>query len=340
LPEPPTTATIVQVVADGLQLRSAAGTDAPVVGGLERGAVARIESEPVESDGFVWYEVVDLDSNRGWVASGDDEDTWLAALTDEPDGQIVLRFESFGHVFGPVSLPSVTVMDDGRVVMADASGGWRLWRMTDVGFDRLSEAVLKSPYLQASAEYDPVLRAGLTEGPPHGQGSYRFTLGTAAEPVVVRSVQWFGEEEEAAFYEPAPERRALDGIAHGLNTLDDALGPNAWEAESFPYIAASFLIAVDPVPGSPGPLAVRVDPSTLPAGTPLGDLGDLPPGRVCGDLTVEEAFELARLLRDAGAELALDIASGASITTDAGWLSVSVWPQAPDGYPGCADAGL
>ena len=77
----PVAAHIVQVVADGLQVRSAAGTGAEVVGGLERGAVARIESEPVESDGFVWYEVVDLDSKRGWVASGDDEDSWLAPLS-------------------------------------------------------------------------------------------------------------------------------------------------------------------------------------------------------------------------------------------------------------------
>jgi hypothetical protein len=325
-------------VADGLQLRSAAGTEAPVVGGLERGAVARIESEPIESGGFVWYQVVDLDNNRGWVASGDDEDAWLATLT--PDGSLVLRFESFGHVFGPVSLPSVTVMDDGRVVMAAASGGWGLRHMTDVGFDRLSEAVLESPYLQASAEYNPVLQAGLTEGPPHGQGSYRFTLGTAAEPVVVRSVQWFGEEEEAAFYEPAPERRALDGIAQVLSTLDDTLGPDAWEAEPFPYIASSFLIALDTMQGSLPPGTDRVDSSDLPAGTPLGDLDDLPLGRLCDDLTIAEAFELARLLRDAGAELALDTASGASIATDDGWISLSLWPQAPDGYPGCADAGL
>jgi hypothetical protein len=310
----------------------------PVVGGLVQGAVARIESDPVEADGFVWYEVVDLDSNRGWVASGDDEDAWLATVTDEPGGSALLRFEQACDVSGPLTLPPVTVTDDRRVVMGDFERGWAVWRLTDAGFDRLSEAVLDSPYLQSSAEYGLVARPD-AEPPGHGVCAYTFTLGSAAEPIVVRSVQWLGEEE--VFYEPSPERRALDGIAHGLSTLEDSLGPDAWEAEPFPYVGGTFMASLAPVGGPILPEGINVDPGALPAGTALGNLGDPPPGGVCGDLTIAEAFELARVLADAGADdMALDRFSAAVFATDAGRFSLILSPQAPDGYPGCADTGF
>jgi hypothetical protein len=336
-PEPPTRESIVQVVADGLQLRSAAGTQASVVGGLERGAVARIESDPVEADGFVWYEVVDLDGNTGWVASGDDEDPWIATVADQPEGSARLRFEQACDVTGPLSLPPVTVMDDRRVVMGDYERGWRLWRLTDAGFDRLSEAVLESPYLQSSAEYELIVRPD-AEPPGHGVCAYTFTVGTAAEPIVVRSIQWLGEEE--VFFEPSPERRSLDGIAHGLNTLEESLGRDAWEADPFPYIAASFMASLGRLGGPVPAEQTRIDPRALPIGTALGDLEDPPPSGICGDLTIAEAFELARVLRDAdGGLMALDNFSSAVYATDAGWFSLTLAPQAPDGYPACSDAG-
>ena len=336
-PEPASASDIVQVVADGLQLRSAAGTQAPVVGGLERGAVARIESDPVESDGFVWHEVVDIDGNRGWVASGDDQDPWLAIVSEQA-GTSILRYEAFGHVSPPAMMPQVTVMDDRRVVMGDSSGGWRVAHLTDVGFDRLSESVLESPYLQASAEYEPVLRAGVSEGPPHGQGVYRFTLGTEAEPIVVRSVQWFGEEEEAAFFEPSPERRALDGIAEGMSGFEEALGPDAWVADPLPYVGGSFIVWVGPGIGAEPPDIGRVDPSALPSGA-LGDLVDLPPEGICAELSIAEAFELARVLLEGGGDLALDTFSSTWFAIDDRWFGTSLSPRAPDGYPGCADVG-
>ena len=325
-------------MADGLQIRSAAGTQSPVVGGLERGAVARIESDPVEADGFAWYEVTDLDSNTGWVASGDGEDPWLAAVVDQPAGSALLRFEQACDVTGPLNLPPVTVMEDRRVVMGDYERGWRLWHLSDAGFERLSGAVLESPYLQASAEYALVLRAD-AEPPGHGVCAYTFTVGNAPEPIVVTSIQWLGQEE--VFFEPSPERRALDGIAHGLNTLEESLGPDAWEAEPFPYVADSFIASLERL-GGPVPAGqTRVDPGALPIGTALGDLEDPPPDGICGDLTVAEAFELARVLRDADVGLmALDNFSSGSYATDAGWFSLTLAPQAPDGYPACGDAGF
>jgi len=335
-PEPPTTDSIVQVVADGLQMRSAAGTQAPVVGGLERGVVARIESDPIDADGFVWYEVVDLDGNTGWVASGDDEDPWLATITDQPDGSARLRFQQVCDVAGPLTVPPVTVMDDRRVVTGDYARGWRLWHLTDAGLERLSEAVLESPYLQSSAEYELIVRPD-AEPPGHGVCVYTFTVGSAGEPIVVRSVQWLGEEE--IFFEPSPERRALDGIAHGLNTIEESLGPDAWQAEPFPYVAASYKVGLSRGAGPLPPEVTRVDPSALPVGTALGDFEDPPPGGTCGELTVVEVFELARVLRDAGADVALNTLSFTAFATDAGWFNLDLSPQAPDGYPACTDTG-
>lgn len=327
-------------MAEGLQLRSAAGTQAAIVGGLEQGAAARIESDPVEADGFVWYEVVDLDNNRGWVASGDDEDAWLAIVGDQPDSSALLRFEQVCDVPAPLSLPRVTVMDDRRVVMGDDRGWW-LGHLTDAGFDRLSEAVLESPYLRTSARYELVVRAG-AEPPGHGVCGYTFTVGNAAEPIVVWSVQWLGEEE--VFFEPSPERRALDGMAHGLNTLEESLGPDAWEAEPLPYIGTSFTVGLTrgegPIPEHLLPGRAQVDASALPVGTSLGDLSDPPPGGICGDLTIAEAFELVRVLREAGADLALEPFGSAAFVTDGGSVNVLLTPQAPDGYPGCEDTSF
>lgn len=330
---------VVQVVADGLQLRSAAGTGSDVVGGLERGAVARVESEPVDSDGFTWYEVVDLDSNRGWVAAGDDEDAWLAGLSDQPDGELVLRYEVFGHVSPAVSMPLVTVMDDRRVIMGDGSTGWSLWHLTDAGFDRLSQDVLESPYLQTSAEYEPVLQEGVTEGPAHGAGLYLFTIGTEGEPIVVRSVQWFGEAEEAAFFVPSPERRALEGVATGLNTLDEALGEDAWVGDPLTYVGDRYMVWVGRGSGEEPPGTPQVDAGAVLETTSLGNLDDLPTGLACADITLAEAFELARLLRGPDSRLDVDRYSYATFATDDAWFSVSLSPKTPDGFPGCADVG-
>ena len=338
-PEPIGPGDVVQVVAEGLQLRSTAGTGADVVGGLDRGAVARVESGPVESDGFAWYEVVDLDSNRGWVAAGDDEDAWLAPRSEQPEADLVLRYEVFGHVTPTVSMPLVTVMDDRRVIMGDGSTGWSLWQLTDAGFDRLSEEVLESPYLQASAEYEPVLQEGVSEGPAHGAGLYLFTIGTEGEPIVVRSVQWFGEAEEAAYFVPSPERLALEGVATGLNTLEESLGEDAWVADPLTYVGDRYMVWAGRGSGPEPPGTPQVDAGAVLDGTSLGNLDDLSTAMACADITLAEAFELTRLLRGPDSHLDLDRVSSATFATDDAWFSLSLSPKTPDGFPGCADVG-
>lgn len=329
---------VVQVVADEVRRRSAPDLDAPIVGTLERGAVARVETGPVESDGFEWFEIVDLDGNRGWAATSDQDDQWLVALNDELDGNPLLRFESACDVSPPVAFP-LTVFDDGMTVVArfKTDGRWQKRQLSPTGLDRFSQLVLDSPYLQAGAQHRHVRRAGAGEPPGHGLCLYTFTVQTAAAPIIVTSESWFGAEEEAVFYEPSPAIQALDRLASALGVIDDALGPDAWaDEEPLPFVAGSFLIWLSPS-GGPAPSAtVRLDAELL-EGRPeeFGDPG-ASPGERCGYLSVAQAFELSRLSREAGIDLELDRLSGGSLTTDDGRFDFLWSPRAPDGYPDCA----
>src|SRR5688572_19012099 len=223
---------ILQVVADELRVRAEAGTASTLMGTLERGDVVRVESGPVDADGFRWFEVVDLQGRLGWAADGDGTDPWLAIIPDLPDATPLLTLDYACDVVGPINPPATTVMDDGRVIATDgASGyGWTVRPLSAAGLEEVREGVLASPYLQANAEYRPQPRADAGDAPGHGVCSYTFTIPTDAEPIVVSTIGWFGDEEERTFYEPSPERKALDGLARNLIAIEDVLGDEAWEA--------------------------------------------------------------------------------------------------------------
>jgi len=75
-------------------------------------------------------------------------------------------------------------------------------------------------------------------------------------------------------------------------------------------------------------------------GASLGNLDDLEAGMGCADVTIAEAFELARLLRGTESRLELDTYSFTTFATpDDRWFSVSLAPQSPDGFPRCEDIG-
>src|SRR5688500_14699924 len=68
--------TLLMVVADELRMRAAPGTGSDLVAGLSRGDVVQIASGPADADGFAWYEAIDIDGHRGWLAEGDGSDAW------------------------------------------------------------------------------------------------------------------------------------------------------------------------------------------------------------------------------------------------------------------------
>jgi Bacterial SH3 domain len=328
---------LAQVLSDELSLRSEAGTDAELVDTLARGTVVRVESGSTEADGFTWFEVVDVEGRRGWVADGDGEDAWLGAITDLTQAAPSLTLSYGCDVVPPVNPPATTLLDSGLVVArGQADGGEYVVRqLSAAGLDELREGVLESPYLQESADYQPVRRPGL-EPPGHGLCVYVFTIATDGEPIAVRTVGWFGDEEESTFYEPSPEREALDSIARNLIDINGILDDEAWESPPLPYVGGDYLLMTEDGFGAPPGGAVEVDTSRF----GLGDLASFgtPTGNGrCGTISRADAFEVARVINEAdpAAAMGLDAVRTPYFMTGDGWVTMTMAPRFPDGGPDC-----
>lgn len=336
-------AAIMQVVADELSMRAEAGTASTLAGTLERGTAVRVESGPVEADGFTWFEVVDPDGRRGWAAEGDGTDPWLAAIPDMTGATPMLILDYGCDVIGPINPPATTVLDDGRVIATDqaAGYGWTVRQLSASGLEQVRDGVLESPYLRASAEYRPQLRADAGDPPAHGACSYTFTIPTADEPIVVTTIGWFGDEEERTFYEPSPERKSLDGVARNLIAIDTVLGEEAWEGPGLPFVATEYALHIGAGSGPAPEDAGTIDPDEMAIGD-LGSFGSPAGSGRCATISRAQAFEIARVLHESNAALdvRLDAVTFPYFATDAGWFSVALAPVFPNGQPDCASITL
>jgi hypothetical protein len=337
---------IVQVTVDGLRMRGSADAQAPVVAGLESGEVARVVAGPATAGGYDWYEVIDLDSRRGWVASGNDDGPWLISLSGDPEQSgVLLAFDYWCEMNPPIHQPSLRLMADGRIIVSKhplGEDGWRTWQLNGAGLDQVQRRVLDAPTLQHSGEYYHERRPDTPDPPGHGGCGYHFVRGAGADQIVVRSANWDGDEEEAAYYLPSPERRELDGLANDLRDLEGWLGADAWlEPSPRRYIASTFLLASAAQEGEPGqslPSSAGVDwpfdGAIEQFGDPLDDLGQLR----CGYLDRGETFETLRLLRELDVAVPIDGLTGFRLTSDDGQTSFLLTPRSPDGSPGCDDS--
>jgi len=343
--------TLLQVSVDGLRMRATASTSADIVRRLDRGEVVRVLSGPVDADGYVWHEVVDLDSRIGWVAMGSGGVPWLEAVPVEPaTSQLLLRFERGCDAFeiGMTGFPAdVTLSADGRVVV------WSSFvrQLSPSGLAQVQRDVLELPALDASATYNPELRPGVPDGPGHGACINRFTLGEGAERVVVSAINWQGDQEEATYYLPAPERRALDELAMHLADIEAWLGPSAWtEPLARRYISSSYQLWLYPQSGAPPSYvdAPSVSGAAWPFDGPIEQFGGIDPQQRCGYLDPGQAFETLRVMRERGVRaeaagvdpprvLSLDGFGYGNFSTEAGWFSFWLTPRSPDGYPSCSD---
>ena len=330
----------LQVVSDELRIRAAAGTGAELVGTLANGSIVRVESGPTQADGFAWLEVTDVAGRRGWAADGDATDVWLAPVPEATSGTPILTLRYGCEVVAPINPPATTVMDDGWVLTTrrEASGGWIARRLSTGGLDDIREDVIGSPYLQSSGSYEPQRLPG-AEPPGHGACLYTFTIPRGGEPVVVESINWFGDEEEGAFYQASPERRALDGIARNLIEIDAVLGDGAWEGPGLPYLATEYVIELGDGTGPAPDGSPSVDPASL----GLGDLDEFGAARGegrCGVVSRAEAFEFARVINaEVPNSVRLDIPSYPSFRTDDGWISANIAPRFPGGETDCESRG-
>jgi len=235
----------------------------------------------------------------------------------------------------------VTITGSGHVIMPRGSGApgqWSIRQLSPAGLEQVRQEVIDAPLLQAGASYPLQLLpdAGVLVG---ACSAYTFSIGSDSDAVIVTSSPWMGDDAEAQSAVPSPERKELDRLARLLGSLQDWLGSDAWADEAWPYAADSYLMRVvkNAFPAPDGtPYGVGVAwPFTVPIeafGEPIDETNR------CGDLGLEEAFEMVRLLRGLGIDARLEVTNDhIDLVSGTGWITAALWPQAPDGIPNCED---
>ncbi len=95
-PKPLAEGTIVQVLVDGLNIRTSASKNASAAGVVQAGQRVAIVSGPESADGFSWYEVSrGRDAARGWLAAGTPRESWLTPVSS---GRIAARYRKGDRV--------------------------------------------------------------------------------------------------------------------------------------------------------------------------------------------------------------------------------------------------
>jgi hypothetical protein len=258
-------AKLLQVTVPGLRMRASAGTKAEILRSLSVGEVVRVLSGPVDADAYSWYEVVDLDSRIGWVAMGGGTQPWLSTVPGESaPSPLLLRLERACDVgirdFGAPVPADIAISADGRVVLI--TGAVR--QLNQSGMARVRRDALQLPALQETATYQLERLPGAAEPPGHGACTNSFTLGEGSKRVSISAMNWQGDQEEATYYVPSPERRALDDLAIHLSDVEAWLGPTAWsDPVARPYVSHSYLFRLEPPsdtapPGVESPSVVGV----------------------------------------------------------------------------------
>jgi hypothetical protein len=276
------------------------------------------------------------------------------AQTPAPDpNESLVRFVQGCDVTPPVSSPSATVMRDGRVVW-DSSGpdpapdGLAVRLLSPEGLDAMRSMIEETGLFGADGDYPFVRRSDAPDPPGRGYCVYTFMYAPPdREPVTVTSAMWFGDEFEATYFEPSPERKALDDLAQLLRDPETGLSADSWaEHERRPYDADEFLVVAGLfTPQITEPGAPDIDAVTWPFpaapdafGEPAGHDEGASPQR-CDVATRDAIAPLFEQLAAAGYEQFVTPRAMAMATLP--WSSRSagveliVVPLMPDGSPGC-----
>jgi hypothetical protein len=269
----------------------------------------------------------------------------------EADG-LLLRIGAGGG--GPTSpvdqVPWLSIMDDGTVVWSPAPTGPEaetllVRRLTPDGLADLTALIFDAGLLSESAAHELEPRPGAPEPPGRGVLVYEFTSGIGDDLATITSVQWLGDEEEETYYQPSPERRALDELARALRDPESLVGADAWEGPAQPYVAADYQLVL--MPQRDAPPYGNPDIADLPLAYdgPIDEFGEAAggPGEPltrCGVITREEAAGIVAVF-DAGdfGEVGMDRATSGGLDWAAGNGTVDVFllPRMPDGFPECSD---
>jgi hypothetical protein len=298
---------------------------------------------------------VEASSSADPSASATDDPPPSSSATPEPstgaaDDELVLRMEVLGGTsFGPDLMTEFTLMGDGTVVwLRLPSPAERptlvTRRLTDRGLAELRDHIFGGGLLEESATHDLEQRPDAPDPPGRGVSVYRYTAGAGDTPVVVTSVAWMGDEDEAAYYVPAPERKALDELALDLMDPESVVSDEGWAAPLEPYDATDYLLLFHPSPDVTPftgidasevdwPFAERLDAFGEAAGT-------MAPGQL-GRCGVISAGDAARILEGLERVAPTDPTAFNAATLDwaegNGVVNVFLYSRMPDGYPACAE---
>ena len=265
-------------------------------------------------------------------------------------GDAVMSFVPRCDVVPPVVAPATTVLEDGRVIWRADDGTFVVRQLTPTSLDDFRERVLSTGLFEQSATYELERLPG-AEPPGHGGCLWGFTFtGDDGETVEVSSVNWQGDAEEETYYQPAPERQALDELAQQL--LDPAAwyGDEGWvQPDAVPFEPDEYMVLASvSVPQLATQGAPDFDEISWPFDAPPDEFGvefgvGDPPTRC--DISDAETIEaLADELAAAGLEqFEARPIPGAGVGLP--WaarnaaVDLSIWIVLPDGRPGCATLG-
>jgi len=248
-----------------------------------------------------------------------------------------------GHVLTP-DLKWVEVTDGSEV----SDGAWMLARrLTPAGLTQLRETVTATGVFGESGSYGPVALPNI-EPPGRGAPGYGISLGSGTDAVTVHWTSMF--PDDALYYEPSPEREALDALGAKMLVFDSWLPDDAW-AERDPCTVQALrfrvFIFADLYGGAPADLPPDVADVTWPLPGEIlswgADVGNQSPDEPypivrCGIAARADASRLVDELREAGAfdpfsfSMTLDAGAYAELGDRAAnrILQIVVQPLLPD----------
>lgn len=215
----------------------------------------------------------------------------------------------------------ISVYEDGHVLTPGLAlgdfagnatdGAWMLARrLTPSGIAQLHEAADATGLFSESGSYGPVPLPG-SNPPGRGGSGYAITVGSGVDTVAVSWTSMF--PDDAVYYEPSPEREALDVLGAQMIVFDTWLADDAWaERDPCTVQALRFRVYIDAQPW--GGVLADLPPDIKDVPWPLGgeilswaaDVGYQPPDEPyhverCGIISRSDAGRLVDEFLDAGA---------------------------------------
>ena len=264
--------------------------------------------------------------------------------------ELVVRLLAFGG--GPTSpvqlIPWMTLLADGTVVWTpvpspEENPSLVTRTLTADGLAALRNHIFGGGLLDASAAYELERRPDAPEPPGRGIGSYEFTAPGSGETVVVTAVEWLGDEEEATYYQPSPEREQLDALARQLRDPESLVDASAWTGPATPYEGTEYLLSLTVYADVPPYVTTDIAEIPLPLdGGSVAEFGDRagfqPPMIRCGVITAAEAALIIDAIppavsRETG--LARVTVGSFDWAEGNGTVDLAMIPRVPSGYPAC-----